>query len=578
MSDKNKSLTPVWIAYVDGKRLSTDYEGALRKIYINDRLDFIGTASLLFDISAVDFDNDDIFVLGSEVSIHLGYKDDVEEVFVGEVTEFAPRFEEYNAPSMEVKIQTKLNELKKGHKCKSFENKTPASIIKDIVSKYNLTPDVEDFGPENIYTEQYNLTDYDYITYLADKYGKFIYCYNNNVYVKTEISPTNDDVVLEWGKTLISARTEMDIKKQLSAVTATGWDVMKCEGFTATATMKDVPLKIGGDYCWEDNSRGYDTHKVTQLNSADFTDEAEAMEIAKAVILKRSLNFQTCEAKTEGNYHIRPGNRITIKYLGKESDGEYLVSSVEHTFNVQEGYFTTCHLKRNFCEISNKSGNVSSIDKERAENQTAGTKSNVISTGSGNQTDEQNNAEETNDTEKKPAISNPHWEDSNGNTITKALVGDEVYLCADVTDIDDGATAKIKIIEKDDDGNNDDIESVSGKVQDSKIKAKWKVIYTEDDDDSNSQQEKEEKGYTLPEYVFTVECDGGESDESGQLDVRGWVNIKLSEQDYELLKDFKFYIYTDDWESDDVQFKDKILNFKELPFLINKKWDLGVRL
>lgn len=507
MSDKNKSLTPVWIVYIDGKRLSTDYEGALRKIYINDRLDLIGTASLLFDISAVDFDNDDIFVLGSEVSIHLGYKDDVEEVFVGEVTEFAPRFEEYNAPSMEVKIQTKLNELKKGHKCKSFENKTPASIIKDIVSKYDLTPDVEDFGPENIYTEQYNLTDYDYITYLADKYGKFIYCYNNTVYVKTEISPTNDDVVLEWGKTLIKARTEIDIKKQLSAVTATGWDVMKCEGFTATATMKDVPLKIGGDYCWEDNSRGYDPHKVTQLNSADFTDEAEAMEIAKAVILKRSLQFQTCEAKTEGNYHIRLGNRITVKYLGKESDGEYLVSSVEHTFNVQEGYFTTCHLKRNFCEISNKSGNVSSIDKERAENQTAGAESNVISTGSGSQTDEQNNA----------------WEDSNGNTITKALVGDEVYLCADVTDIDDGATATIKIIEKDDKGEDDDIEAVSGKVQDSKIKCKWKVKYTADDDDTESQKEMDEKGYTLPEYAFTVECDGVESDESGQLDVMGWI-------------------------------------------------------
>lgn len=126
MSNKNKTLTPVWIAYVDGKRLSTDYEGALRKIHINDRLDFIGSASLLFDISAVDFDNDDIFALGSEVSIHLGYKDDVEEVFVGEVTEFAPRFEEYNAPSMEVKIQTKLYKLKKGQKFCSFESKTPA--------------------------------------------------------------------------------------------------------------------------------------------------------------------------------------------------------------------------------------------------------------------------------------------------------------------------------------------------------------------------------------------------------------------------------------------------------------------
>lgn len=517
MADENKNLTPVWIAYVDGKRFSTDYEGALRKIYINDRLDFIGSASLLFDISAVDFDNDDVFVLCSEVSIHLGYKDDVEEVFVGEVTEFAPPFEEYNAPSMEVKIQTKLNELKKGHKCKSFENKTPASIIKDIVSEYDLTSDVEDFGPEYTYTEQHNLTDYDYITYLADKYGKFIYCYNNTIYVKTEISPTNDDVVLEWGKTLISARTEMDIKKQLSAVTATGWDVMKCEGFTATATMKDVPLKIGGEYCWEDNSRGYDPHKVSQLNSADFTDEADALEIAKASILKTSLNFQICEAKTEGNYHIRPGNRITIKYLGKESDGEYLVSSVEHNFNVQEGYYTTCHLKRNFCEISNKAGSVSAIDNERATNHSAGSESKAISNGSGSQTDEQNTEEKNN--EKNPQIKNPHWEDSNGNTITKALVGDEVYLCADVTDIDDGATATIKIVEKDDEGEDDDIESVSGKVQDSKIKCKWKVKYTADDDDTESQKEMDEKGYTLPEYAFTVECDGGESDKSDQMDI-----------------------------------------------------------
>ena len=33
----------------------------------------------------------------------------------------------------------------------------------------------------------------------------------------------------------------------------------------------------------------------------------------------------------------------------------------------------------------------------------------------------------------------------------------------------------------------------------------------------------EEKGYTLPEYAFTVKCDGVESEESGQLDVMGWI-------------------------------------------------------
>ena len=90
MPGENRTLTPVWTAYVDGMRLGTGCEGALKRIRIHDRLDFSGTASLLFGIPPADFCNDGTFAVGSEVSIHLGYKDDVHEVFAGEVTGFAP--------------------------------------------------------------------------------------------------------------------------------------------------------------------------------------------------------------------------------------------------------------------------------------------------------------------------------------------------------------------------------------------------------------------------------------------------------------------------------------------------------
>ena len=528
MPGENRTLTPVWIAYVDGVRLGTGYEGALKRIYIHDRLDFAGTASLLFGSSPADFCNDGTFTIGSEVSIHLGYKDDVQEVFAGEVTGFAPRLDEYSAPLMEVKMHSKLHRLNKGTRCASFEHKTPAGIIRDIVQGYNLNADVEEFGPEYSYIEQSSYTDHGYILYLAGKYGKSVYCNGNTVHVKTEITPTDDDVVLEWGKTIISARTKADLAAQLSAVTATGWDMRKCSGFTATATMKDVPLKIGGEYCWEDNAKGYDSHKVGQLSSSSFTDEKDAMEVARSVLLGRSLQFQSCEAKTEGNCRIRPGNRLTVKYLGRQSDGEYLVYSVEHSLSVQDGYFTTCHLKRNFCGASNKNRGISEIDRERIDSQGAKSEIGATSSGGGIQAESQNSTENTS-TEKNPSITSPRWEYANGRTITKALVGDEVYLCADVTDIADGATAKIRIVEKDDDGNDDFVAELSTTVNDGKILCKWKVIYTEDTDDTDSQKEMEEKGYTLPEYAFTVECDGVESEESGQLDVMGWIRINLAE-------------------------------------------------
>lgn len=154
----------------------------------------------------------------------------------------------------------------------------------------------------------------------------------------------------------------------------------------------------------------------------------------------------------------------------------------------------------------------------------------------------QDDAEEQEE-EKNPAIMNPHWENADGQSITKALVGDEVTLCADVQDIPDGTGARIKIVEKDADGQDDDVATLTTKVQDGKIKCKWKVIYTEDDDDADSEQEKAEKGYTLPEYTFTVECGGVTSEESGQLDVMGWIRRQLKDrQTGKPLKNLKYKI------------------------------------
>ena len=342
--------------------------------------------------------------------------------------------------------------------------------------------------------------------------------------------------------------------------------------------MKDVPLKIGGEYCWEDNAKGYDPHKVGQLSSSSFTDEKDAMEVAKSVLLGRSLQFQSCEAKTEGNCRIRPGNRLTVKYLGRHSDGEYLVYSVEHSLSAQDGYFTTCHLKRNFCGVSNNRS-ISAIDRERIDRQSANAQEETAaatSSGSGNQAESQNDTEESNVEEKSPKISNPRWENADNQTITKALVGDEVFLCADTENISDGTSAKIKIVEKDDDGNDDFVTELSTAIQEGKIRRKWKVIYTEDTDDTESQKEMEEKGYTLPEYAFTVECDGVESEESGQLDVRDWISFSFSEEDKVFLKNNLFYFYSGDWKSETFSFSTEKQIFKDIPLFRNNELQIGV--
>ena len=149
--------------------------------------------------------------------------------------------------------------------------------------------------------------------------------------------------------------------------------------------------------------------------------------------------------------------------------------------------------------------------------------------------------------QKSPKITSPRWEDENGKAITKSLVGDEVYICTDTENIADGASAKIKVIEKDDDGNDDFVTELNTSVQEGKIRCRWKVVYMADDDDTDSQKELEEKGYTLPEYAFTVECSGAESEESEQLDVMGWIKTQFRDRRTgEPIANRKYIIYLSD--------------------------------
>ncbi|MBO5691032.1 MAG: hypothetical protein J6R96_04135 [Spirochaetaceae bacterium] len=75
-------------------------------------------------------------------------------------------------------------------------------------------------------------------------------------------------------------------------------------------------------------------------------------------------------------------------------------------------------------------------------------------------------------------------------------------------------------MEKDADGTDAPVATLSAVVSGGKIKCRWQVTYTAYEDDADSQKELAEKGYTLPEYTFVVECGGATSGESGVLEVK----------------------------------------------------------
>lgn len=348
--DANKHLTPVWIVYVDGKRLDTDHEGALQRIYMNDALDAVGVCSLEFDTSMFKVADAGSILLGSEVAVHMGYKDDCDQVFVGDVTDFETQYDEYGHEQLVVTIKNCLYRLENSIRSQTYESKSPSDIINEILDSYSITGEIDSFGVSKNFTAQIQKSDYEYVMEFAKKYGKTVYAYDSKVYVKDEVTIADDDVILEWGKSLVSFRGHESLKNQLSSCTYIGWDVNACKGITGTAKISDLPLKIGGGKTWEDNSNVTGSDWECVMSADDLYDNDDAKNRAIGKLLNRSFEYQTGVAKCEGNYKIHPGMRVNVKYVGEKFSGEYIANRVEHTFSTTGAFITTVYVKRNATE------------------------------------------------------------------------------------------------------------------------------------------------------------------------------------------------------------------------------------
>jgi uncharacterized protein involved in type VI secretion and phage assembly len=82
------------------------------------------------------------------MSVHLGYKDDTQEVFSGEITGASISLPETGPSRYRVTASSCLQSLGHGVRNRVFENKTPSQAIKDILSRYGLQEEARGCRPE----------------------------------------------------------------------------------------------------------------------------------------------------------------------------------------------------------------------------------------------------------------------------------------------------------------------------------------------------------------------------------------------------------------------------------------------
>jgi phage protein D len=348
MSD-NKHLVPVCIIYVDGVRLNTECEGAFRSVRVDDRLNGVGECLITFDCHDLGNDNAKTFSFDAELSVRLGYKDDVNEVFNGEITCVGVSLPESGASLYNVKALSCLQRLNHGLHSRVFENKSPSQAVSDILSRYGLQADCDSFGVQKEYRQAPEQTDMELALSLAGQYGKDVYAFAGKAYVKETMSHKKDEIVYEWGKSLIDFTAAENIKSLPGGVQVIGWDAMKAEAFSAKKELDDVGQKVGGGSGWTKiaKSGAQWVHNVYDMDAAD---GKEAEELALGKLRGLGFRYLRAEGCGEGNSKLSAGMEVTVKYVGDAHSGDYIAETVTHDFSLDGGYITGFRLKRNMLD------------------------------------------------------------------------------------------------------------------------------------------------------------------------------------------------------------------------------------
>lgn len=347
MSGSTTTSVPTFIIKINGSRIPPEKDADVKEIVVTERIDAPSQFSIVVsDLHMAWADSSDM-TEGTEVSITMGYKDDVDEIFKGEITGLTPCFKKNQTDTLTIKGYSKLHRLVRAKKTNSFTEMSDSDIVEQIANDAGLSPDIENVGSERLFTMQSNQTDYEYIMEMARKFNYKVWIEDGNLCFKSQIQGSGDSVVLEWGKTLIEFQPELNTIGLVSEVEVRGWDDENVQAITGTATSDSITDLVGGqDSGAKIVNDNFGAAKMAILDT-NIIDQNSADQAALDYLTKNSMNYIRATGRCQGNKSIRAGMTIQINDVGGKFSGEYFVYSARHVLSMSQGYSTYFELARN---------------------------------------------------------------------------------------------------------------------------------------------------------------------------------------------------------------------------------------
>ena len=353
MADRNSfdTLTPEFRIEIDGSAVSEQVRADLIAVRVLEDVEATSMFSFVLHCwdeveMKVKWIDDPLFKEGAAVAIHMGYRDQLEKIFSGEISGLEPEFHSAEAPVLTVRGYDRGHRLMKERKTKSYVQMSDSDIASQIASKAGLTAKVERTPVTLEYVLQNNQTDLEFLTARAGRIGYEVFVQDKTLYFRPHQIAGSESLTLRREVELLEFYPRSTTMNQVAQTTVRGWDPKKKKEFVAKAQTGDVRDKLGANSGPSTTQRAF-TGTGTMMVHLPVSSQAEADQLASGLLNEIALCHVAGDGVCIGRPDLRPGKLIKIEGIGKRFSGSYYVTATEQSYLPSRGYRTAFTVRRN---------------------------------------------------------------------------------------------------------------------------------------------------------------------------------------------------------------------------------------
>ena len=324
---------PQLVVELNGQQVPDEKISFLGEVRVQQRLSMPTLCELKFFFPVGNFSEDFPLVTGTMLKLEvLGSE---AELFRGQITAVTYLYDPSQGYELRIRAYDTLHQLRKRQPVRTHVQVTLPDLIKELVQDLDLVVNARESGPLWSRLIQYRQSDWDLILEIAERCGLYLTLQGSELHVLS-LEGLDEVIPLIYGKDLFEIHMEVNGDSACRGVTTAGWDPWHSTDHEGEATVARVGRQVKAQV--PPDSVGGSGHQY--LMNATVQDAQQAEALAQGELDRRSANEVWLWGMAEGNTKLRPGVRIDVKGLTSALEGQYVITSINHTIDVSKGYLS----------------------------------------------------------------------------------------------------------------------------------------------------------------------------------------------------------------------------------------------